>query len=192
MKLRPGKPKRLMAAKIPPVRIDRLDPTAIHLQMHVFYNDLLALVQRRKCLGSLKRHGSARGRHHPNYILINPNFYQFAKKNEFPWLLTLTFTYTPKDDSGLPNDSISTEFEQVESELSQYLNRYTNSYFVYCFSWNGQRHVFFHLKDWMNVEAALLSWLDESQMEVEHEIAYERDWESTRAMLYLLFDANKN
>lgn len=129
--------------------------------------------------------------HFPNYLLINPNFYQFSRKREFPWLLSLTFIYNPASHSGQPDDPTKALLDSIEKQFITFINQHTRAYLVYQMTWNGQRQVFFHLEDWLEVEDAVKKWVGASQIETEFEIAYERDWESTRAMLYLLFEAQQ-
>lgn len=127
--------------------------------------------------------------HFPNFLLINPNFYHFTKKREFPWLLSLTFIYDSSSHSGQPDDPTKVLLDSLEKQFDTFINQQTKAYLVYQMTWNSQRQIFFHLKDWLSVEEKVQQWVQNTSLEAEYEIAYERDWESVRSMLYLFFEA---
>ncbi|MEO0898224.1 MAG: DUF695 domain-containing protein [Bacteroidota bacterium] len=128
---------------------------------------------------------------HPHFVLINPNFYEFQKKKEFPWLLTINVEYPVFDEEALPSEEKMEDLNQFEIRLNTFLNQFTKAYYVYRLTWNGQRQVFFHLREWEAVEEELIDWLAEEREIADYEIAYERDWETVRAMLYHFFEAQK-
>ncbi len=128
----------------------------------------------------------------PNYVLINPDFYQFSKKREFPWLLTLIFKFEAVEETGLPTEEMQEKLNQLEQEITRFINRFTKAYYVYRMTWKGERRVNFHLADWQAVEENVISWIASSKEEIGLSIAYERDWESMRSMLGLLFDASED
>ncbi|MCI4666886.1 MAG: DUF695 domain-containing protein [Bacteroidia bacterium] len=128
----------------------------------------------------------------PNFVLINPNFYQFAKKREFPWLLGITIQFDSEDPTGLPGDTTNQILDVMEGEILDLLASKSKTYLVYKITWNRQRQVYFHLKDWLITEESVKDWVKRTALESSYEIAYERDWESTRAMLLVLFEAQKD
>ncbi|MEL6729624.1 MAG: DUF695 domain-containing protein [Bacteroidota bacterium] len=127
----------------------------------------------------------------PHLVLINSSYYTFTKKHEFPWLLSISFPYEPAEE-GLPTSAKSDELIAKEQKLLDILAPISKAYFIYRSTWNGTRILHIHLNNWPEIEHRFQDSFHQAFAQASFEIAYEKDWETVRAMLVHLKDAEQN
>ncbi len=129
----------------------------------------------------------------PNMVLINPHYFEFAPKADYPWLLIVHLAYEPSTTEGLPDGPHLDQLNALEKKLIQHLSEVTEALFVYRSTWNGSRQIYLHLSNWKVARRPLTDWIERhTDAQPTYEIFYEKDWETVRAMLYHLHHADKD
>ncbi len=123
----------------------------------------------------------AKGEDYYKIMVVNESLKNFKGKNQYPWFLLINIDILEAvEPYGLPTDEEAVVLNKVEDELTSLISSTIDYQFIGRITDNGQRELYYYLKEPKGIHNALEKLIESGQYlrEFEYSMSEDEEWEN--------------